>query len=75
MLLQASLIYGILVGCRIPPTSIPQHHSPPNEVKERGGGLFEDIIPIHTCLHFRGIPMRHAVRFKGTGRMYAAVSQ
>ena len=23
----------------------PQHHSPPNEVKERGGGLFEDTIP------------------------------
>ena len=49
-----------------------QHNSPPNEVKGRGGGLFEDIISIYTCLHLRGIPMRRAVRFKGIGHMYAA---
>lgn len=54
-----------------PPT---KHRSPPNEVKGRGDGLFDDIIPTHTCLHFRGIPMRHALRFKGVGRMCAAVS-
>jgi len=47
MLLQASRIYGILVGCRLPPPD----HSPPNEVKGRGGGRFEDIIPIHNSLH------------------------
>ena len=29
----------------------PQHHSPLNEVKGRGGGRFEDTIPIHNCIH------------------------